>query len=53
MFFIINYLNRNATLKEPFTCKYNNISPVEINEGIAALALIAPANITYEIILFT
>lgn len=53
MFFVINYSNRNATLKEPFTCKYNNISPVEINEVIAALALLAPANITYEIILFT
>lgn len=47
----MNYSKRNTALKEPFTCI--DISPVEINEVIAALALSAPANITYKIILFT
>lgn len=49
----MNYSKRNEAIKEPFTCKSNNISPVEINEVTAALALLAPANITYKIILFT
>lgn len=53
MFLIINYSNRSATLKEPFTCKYNNIAPVEINDVITALAPLAPANTTYEVTLAT
>lgn len=49
----MNYSKRNTALKEPFTCKPNNISPVENNEVIAASALLAPAKITHKITLFT